>query len=47
LKQSISVEYFKTEEISVIIKKVFVNDMLLENRFPNLDGFNGTPNSEE
>ena len=34
-------------EIPVNIKKVFVNDLLLEDRFPNLDGFKGTPNLEE
>jgi hypothetical protein len=34
-------------EIPVNIKKIFVNDLLLEDRFPYLDGFNGTPNSEE
>ena len=47
MKQSISVVNFSTAEISVINKKVFVNDLLLEDRFTNLDGFNGTPNSEE
>ena len=34
-------------EIPVNIKKFFVNDLLLEDRFPNLDGFKGTPNFEE
>ena len=34
-------------EIPKNIKKIFINDLIVEDRFPYLDGFNGTPNSEE
>ena len=36
-------------EIPVNIQKIFVNDLeiTLDDRFPNIIGFNGTPNSEE
>lgn len=34
-------------EIPVNIKRIFINDLNLDDRFPSLDGFNGTPNSEE
>ena len=34
-------------EIPVNLKKVFGSDLILADRFPNLDGFDGTPNSEE
>ena len=34
-------------EIPVSIKSIFEDAMVVEDRFPNLDGFNGTPNSEE
>jgi hypothetical protein len=36
-------------EIPVSLKRIFVNDLeiTLDDRFPNIIGFNGTPNSEE
>ena len=34
-------------EIPVNLKKIIINDLQVEDRFPSLDGFNGTPNSEE
>jgi len=34
-------------EIPVNIKKILVDDLVVEDRFSTLDGFNGTPNSEE
>ncbi len=34
-------------EIPSNAKRIFNNDNLLEDRFPSLDGFNGTPNSQE
>ena len=34
-------------EIPVNLKKIFGDDLITEDRFPNLDDFNGTPNSEE
>lgn len=34
-------------EIPVNLKKIIGSDAQVEDRFPNLDGFNGTPNSEE
>ena len=34
-------------EIPVNIKRILTNDVILEDRFPSSDGFNGTPNSEE
>tara|TARA_Y100001980_G_C14529704_1_gene305532 strand:- start:192 stop:1544 length:1353 start_codon:yes stop_codon:yes gene_type:complete len=34
-------------EIPVYVKRIFRNDLLVEDRFPALDGFNGTPNSEQ
>ena len=37
-------------EIPINLKKILVGpvvDLIVEDRFPNLDGFNGTPNSEE
>ena len=34
-------------EIPVNLKKIIGNDLVLDDRFSNLDGFNGTPNSEE
>ena len=34
-------------EIPVNLKKVFRTDLIVEDRFPTLDGFDGTPNSEE
>jgi len=34
-------------EIPVNLKKIIGSDLTLEDRFPSLDGFNGTPNSEE
>jgi len=34
-------------EIPVNLKKIIVSDLQVEDRFPSLDGFNGTPNSQE
>jgi len=34
-------------EIPVNLKKINENDLIVGDRFPTLDGFNGTPNSEE
>jgi hypothetical protein len=34
-------------EIPVNLKRILINDLIVEDRFPSLDGFNGTPNSEE
>lgn len=34
-------------EIPVNLKKIIGDDLSAEDRFPTLDGFNGTPNSEE
>lgn len=34
-------------EIPSNAKRIFNNDNLLKDRFPSLDGFNGTPNSQE
>jgi hypothetical protein len=34
-------------EIPVNLKRILINDSIVDDRFPSLDGFNGTPNSEE
>ena len=34
-------------EIPINLKKIFSSDLAVEDRFPNIDGFKGTPNSEE
>jgi hypothetical protein len=34
-------------EIPVNLKRIIVGDLTLEDRFPNIDGFDGTPNTEE
>ena len=34
-------------EIPVNLKKIIGDDLITEDRFPNLDDFNGTPNLEE
>jgi hypothetical protein len=34
-------------EIPMNLKKIIGGDLVVEDRFPNIDGFNGTPNSEE
>ena len=34
-------------EIPVNIKRILVNSLVVEDRFPSLGGFNGTPNSEK
>ena len=34
-------------EIPSNAKKLFIDDNIIEDRFPQLEGFNGTPNSEE
>ena len=34
-------------EIPANIKKILISDLIVEDRFPDLDGFNGTPNLSE
>ena len=34
-------------EIPMNIRKMLISELMVEDRFPNLDGFDGTPNSEE
>jgi len=34
-------------EIPVNLKKIIGSDLVVDDRFPNLDGFDGTPNSQE
>ncbi len=34
-------------EIPVNFKRIFINNLIVEDRFPSLGGFDGTPNSEE